>query len=1543
MKHGMRRAFAMLLAAVMAVGMVPTAAAAGGAAGYPEDTEHTKAALAQGDDLKDQYTHKDELFTMDMVHNNPALQPYTSNYTNSEFLAQRNFDGHVFFLYDCAQYGLLWDEFDKAKEKTGDKKVFPEGSEDRAWVEAKKASIKKMYQQAVEAKVGVYFMMDIIVLPTHLVKLYPEILTKGKIDITKKETQEVMDYMFKEMFTEYPEIDGIYFRFGETYTGKQYGAPYHSGNNPILNKKVAKNYHMTLIKYLGDKLYGDKMVDEKPRDMIYRTWGFSGFQNDPKEYLSISEEIPTNDHLYFCIKHSTGDFHRTVAFNQTIGIGKHQQIVEVQAAREYEGKGAYPNYIADGVINGFEEYEWQMDSETQKTCLRDVINTQEHPQIKGIWTWSRGGGWNGPYINGVNGIVGDHTSDNQEVVIKDGSEMWNDLNTYVVTQWAKDTSKTDKYYVKEYAKKYLGMDEADAENFYRLCILSSRAVLLGRARDTESYSVDTWWTRDQNINPGKMKNNINKAVGHRDEMLAEKAECTALWQEMIDIASSFKTEAKLIDSPVKVKDYITTTCKYGYYFFAITEQMNIAAMEAKVGGKSEASIKKIAAAVAKYDRLWEEWEELYKTAPGCPSLFAKENRSYSLVGYSGNTGLDGFMDDYRETLSMSGSVLVEKNGTAELPVKYSYTFSPEYFTFESSDSDVAEVNEAGQIVGKSVGKCRITAISPTGLSAAAMVEVIDKLPTQAEYTTLYENDFESNDSNKEFTSNTPALKDGSAVITGTGGTKNRLDYILPLGSHEGKLRFSGDFKITAVENDHFALRDSNNKTLLQVDFRPGDPVFALNDGSQNPQIGTEKYKLNTSYHMVIDLDTETQKFDIIITEEGTGTTFEAKDQKFRESAANLSNIRFGGRGTGSMYVDNLKVEKLTVESSTLFKDNFSADTSAGWTAEKGKTGKATWNEETQDLTISASKDADMYLTLSENYTGTLTASWRMKVNTDKARAFVRLADASGRHLCQVEFRGGTHGNTHIIADINSTLPSLTDGNYSADTWYDVTVDIDFDAKTHTITVAGNKGREFAGFKETKQDVTGLGRIDIGTRNGAAITVDDFKITTKTSSTWTAQDIAATITAVPSVSAGDVALKLPAVPDGYELRVKSSDPAGVVAEDGSITYPENETDVTLVLEVVNQKDSTDSAEISGLKVTVPAAGSIPVSSVSLDVTNVELTVGESKQLTATVLPENAANKNVSWVSDNTEVATVEAGLITAMSAGTANITVTTEDGNKTAACAVAVKAASGSSSVTRYTITVDQTEGGIIDPGTVRVRQNSDQTFKIKADTGYQITDVLVDGKSVGSVSSYTFQKVTAKHTITAVFKKIGGEEGHLPFADVKNGDWYHSAVEYAYENGLMSGTGDKLFTPNGTLSRSMIVQILYSLEGRPEVKVGSAFNDVKSGAWYADAVNWATSVGIVSGYGDGKFGADDSITREQLAMILYQYAKLKGHTATDLNTLDGFSDTDQVSDWALEAIRWAVENGLMSGKNGGKLDPNGTATRAETATILMQFCEKIAK
>ena len=132
------------------------------------------------------------------------------------------------------------------------------------------------------------------------------------------------------------------------------------------------------------------------------------------------------------------------------------------------------------------------------------------------------------------------TSDNREIVIEDGSELWNDVNAYVVSQWTKDTSKTDKYYAKQYAKTYLGMDDEDAENFYRLCILSARAVLLGRATDNADLEkrVSNWWTRDQNIAPGTLTSNIKNAVnaGLGDIMLEEKAESTKLWREMIEIA-----------------------------------------------------------------------------------------------------------------------------------------------------------------------------------------------------------------------------------------------------------------------------------------------------------------------------------------------------------------------------------------------------------------------------------------------------------------------------------------------------------------------------------------------------------------------------------------------------------------------------------------------------------------------------------------------------------------------------------------------------------------------------------------------------------------------------------------------------------------------------------------------------------------------------------------------------------------------------------------------------------------------------------------------
>ena len=181
----------------------------------------------------------------------------------------------------------------------------------------------------------------------------------------------------------------------------------------------------------------------------------------------------------------------------------------------------------------------------------------------------------------------------------------------------------------------------------------------------------------------------------------------------------------------------------------------------------------------------------------------------------------------------------------------------------------------------------------------------------------------------------------------------------------------------------------------------------------------------------------------------------------------------------------------------------------------------------------------------------------------------------------------------------------------------------------------------------------------------------------------------------------------------------------------------------------------------------------------------------------------------------------------------------------------------------------------------------------------------------------------------------------MPFTDV-SGHWAKNFIEYAYQNKFMSGTSDTLFAPDQNLSRAMIAQILYSLEGSP-ASTGNVFTDVKAGQWYAKAVNWAAENGLVSGYGEGLFGPNDNITREQLAVMLYRYAAFKQYDTSKANDLKAFADASQVSSWALDAMKWANAEGLISGKDGARLDPAGDTTRAETATVLMRFCENIAK
>lgn len=184
-------------------------------------------------------------------------------------------------------------------------------------------------------------------------------------------------------------------------------------------------------------------------------------------------------------------------------------------------------------------------------------------------------------------------------------------------------------------------------------------------------------------------------------------------------------------------------------------------------------------------------------------------------------------------------------------------------------------------------------------------------------------------------------------------------------------------------------------------------------------------------------------------------------------------------------------------------------------------------------------------------------------------------------------------------------------------------------------------------------------------------------------------------------------------------------------------------------------------------------------------------------------------------------------------------------------------------------------------------------------------------------------------------------KSNLPFTDVESSDWYYDAVQYVYENSMMSGTGDSTFSPNTTTTRGMIVTVLHRLEGCPNA-AGTSFTDVDSGAYYATAVAWASSRGIVDGYGNGKFGPNDTITREQMATILYRYAVYSGYDVSAKGDLSQFADQASVSSYAAEAMAWAVDVGLISGVGNNTLAPRNGATRAQVAAILMRFCENVA-
>lgn len=273
---------------------------------------------------------------------------------------------------------------------------------------------------------------------------------------------------------------------------------------------------------------------------------------------------------------------------------------------------------------------------------------------------------------------------------------------------------------------------------------------------------------------------------------------------------------------------------------------------------------------------------------------------------------------------------------------------------------------------------------------------------------------------------------------------------------------------------------------------------------------------------------------------------------------------------------------------------------------------------------------------------------------------------------------------------------------------------------------------------------------------------------------------------------------------------------------------------------------------------------------------------------------------------------------------------------------------GSNNGTSYSITTPSSVGGKITVSPQSAKKGDTVTITVTPDSGYKLDYINVnDSKGTAleltdkAGGKYTFTMPDCSVKVSAVFKLIEDQPAtpNMPdwvnlFTDVSATAWYYDAVKFVSKNGLMNGIGSTIFAPDANLTRAQLAQILYNKEDKPAVNSTSSFTDVAAGDWYAPTVAWAAANNIVGGYGNGQFGPNDNITREQLAVMLWRYAGVP--TA---NSDLAFSDVGQISDFAQDAIRWAVENKILNGKGNNILDPKGFATRAEAAQMLKNYLD----
>ena len=516
---------------------------------------------------------------MDMVHDNPGESRCDTAFRQPEKLLAYNYNTQVFKHFNTAvTFGEMGEDF------------FPT-EEAKAWLKSMSELLHEDVRKAKEAGLMAVSHIDLFVLPKAMVEKYKDQLCdeNGRISIRKEMTRQVHRMLFDEMFETY-DLDGVIVRVGETYL---HDTPFHTGNGAVVFPKLIEDANVPLEKELFVELLQflrEEICVRHGKYLIYRTWDTKPdrFHADLDYYLHITDKIEPHEKLIFSIKHTALDFWRRVRFNPCLCQGKHRQVVEVQCQREYEGKGAYPSYVMDGVINGFSENKVKMG-------LKDIASD---PHICGIYTWSRGGGWYGPYIK---------------------NEFWCDLNTYVISAYAKDPGRAEEEIFLQYATEIMGLSTADAKRFRQVCLKVSDAVLHGRYVEAFDLSLEEkimpskLWMRDdriaglQRLDPMFAYLEENDLVG---EAIAEKALAVSEWQWICD-------ELDTIAFPDEtMAQFIRNSAQYGLRLFTIAHL----AFRIFAKCRRNENVKEL---LVSYDAAWESYRQLEKL-PQASTSYSEE-------------------------------------------------------------------------------------------------------------------------------------------------------------------------------------------------------------------------------------------------------------------------------------------------------------------------------------------------------------------------------------------------------------------------------------------------------------------------------------------------------------------------------------------------------------------------------------------------------------------------------------------------------------------------------------------------------------------------------------------------------------------------------------------------------------------------------------------------------------------------------------------------------------------------------------------------------